>query len=486
MTRFRTRDQEYENERRSLAPYACFSDEAADTRLHPDGPAAGGREAPEAAAGVDDPRTPYQHDRDRILHSVAFRRLQYKTQVYVFHEGDFYRTRLTHTLEVAQIAKGLAQLLRVNQDLVEAISLAHDVGHPPFGHAGEETLDWLMAGHGGFEHNRQALRVVDELETRYPHFPGLNLTRDTREGIAKHATFFDTPREVPEFAVHPNPSLEAQLSGLADMVAYCTHDIEDALRVRIVRSEEIAREVPLWARALEDQPEVGTYLGRAEGLRAEEVRVRTAVRNLIRLLIRDAAQATAETLERIEARSVDDIRRRAEPVACFSPEVRRDMMRLQEVPHGKGLRGPPGPPHDPQGADDHRAAVGGLHLPGGRSREAREGPPATADPGTPGRRGGVPGAGGLRLHRRHDGPPRHGPLQRPLPGLRAVTAHFLKRGPPRGRPGGAGFTGVKRKGVRGTGQGGRGPGRAPPPALRKSRESAVQVLLFGSSLMTMM
>jgi len=330
MTRFRTRDQEYENERRSLAPYACFSDEAADTRLHPDGPAAGGREAPEAAAGVDDPRTPYQHDRDRILHSVAFRRLQYKTQVYVFHEGDFYRTRLTHTLEVAQIAKGLAQLLRVNQDLVEAISLAHDVGHPPFGHAGEETLDWLMAGHGGFEHNRQALRVVDELETRYPHFPGLNLTRDTREGIAKHATFFDTPREVPEFAVHPNPSLEAQLSGLADMVAYCTHDIEDALRVRIVRSEEIAREVPLWARALEDQPEVGTYLGRAEGLRAEEVRVRTAVRNLIRLLIRDAAQATAETLERIEARSVDDIRRRAEPVACFSPEVRRDMMRLKE------------------------------------------------------------------------------------------------------------------------------------------------------------
>ncbi len=330
MTRFRTRDQEYENERRSLAPYACFSDEAADTRLHPDGPAAGGREAPEAAAGVDDPRTPYQHDRDRILHSVAFRRLQYKTQVYVFHEGDFYRTRLTHTLEVAQIAKGLAQLLRVNQDLVEAISLAHDVGHPPFGHAGEETLDWLMAGHGGFEHNLQALRVMDELETRYPHFPGLNLTRDTREGIAKHATFFDTPREVPEFAVHPNPSLEAQLSGLADMVAYCTHDIEDALRVRIVRSEEIAREVPLWARALEDQPEVGTYLGRAEGLRAEEVRVRTAVRNLIRLLIRDAAQATAETLERIEARSVDDIRRRAEPVACFSPEVRRDMMRLKE------------------------------------------------------------------------------------------------------------------------------------------------------------
>jgi len=341
MTNLRTRDQEYENERRNLAPYACFSREAEGTRRFPEETAGGGEEAGAAAGGaVDDPRTPYQHDRDRILHSVAFRRLQYKTQVYVFHEGDFYRTRLTHTIEVAQIGKGLAQLLGANQDLVEAISLAHDVGHPPFGHAGEEALNQLMADHGGFEHNRQALRVVDELETRYPGFPGLNLTRDTREGLAKHSTYFDSPAGEDEFGAYPYPSLEAQLSDLADMIAYCTHDIEDALRVGILESDELAREIALWRRALEDQPESGDYLGRGQPLRVSEVRVRTAVRNLIRHLIRDAARATAEVLDRIGARTADDIRRQGAPVACFSPEVRDQMVRLKDYLMDRVYRDP--------------------------------------------------------------------------------------------------------------------------------------------------
>ncbi|MCL6613861.1 MAG: dNTP triphosphohydrolase, partial [Firmicutes bacterium] len=204
-----------EIERQTLAPYASLSS-ASLGRRHPEEP--------------DEYRTAFQRDRDRILYSTAFRRLQYKTQVYVIHEGDAYRTRLTHTLEVMQHARTLARVLRANEDLTEAIALAHDLGHAPFGHGGEEELDRLLAGEGGFEHNRQSLRIVDRLERRYAAFPGLNLCYETREGLARHTTRYDRPPSEPEFAATPFPGLECQIVNLADQLAFCAHDLDDALR----------------------------------------------------------------------------------------------------------------------------------------------------------------------------------------------------------------------------------------------------------------
>ncbi|MCA8962128.1 MAG: dNTP triphosphohydrolase, partial [Planctomycetes bacterium] len=181
-----------------------------------------GRENPEP----DEPlRTNFQRDRDRIVHSTAFRRLEYKTQVFVNHEGDHYRTRLTHTLEVSQVSRTVARALGLNEDLVEAIALSHDLGHPPFGHAGEEKLDELMRHCGGFNHNRQSLRVVDCLEKRYPDFPGLNLSWEIRESIAKHYGRFDEP-ELQRFDPDTQPLLEAQLADIGDSLAYDTHDLD--------------------------------------------------------------------------------------------------------------------------------------------------------------------------------------------------------------------------------------------------------------------
>ncbi len=232
-----------------------------------------------AEAG-DDPRTAFQRDRDRILHSAAFRRLQYKTQVYVFHEGDFYRTRLTHSLEVAQIAAALAHMVGANPDLAWAISLAHDLGHPPFGHGGEDELNELMAADGGFEHNAQALRIVDELEIRYPDFPGLNLTWEVREGIVRHETFFDSPRVPDEFGQWPQPGLEAQLSNLADMIAYCTHDLEDALAIGFLREDELEHDIALWRDVPQPQPGFA-YTPLAEREMVRRFRVRALIDRLI-------------------------------------------------------------------------------------------------------------------------------------------------------------------------------------------------------------
>ncbi|NPV53110.1 MAG: dNTP triphosphohydrolase [Firmicutes bacterium] len=280
----------------------------------------------------DDPRLAFQRDTDRILHSTAFRRLQYKTQVFVFHEGDFYRTRLTHSLEVAQIGRTLARMLGANEDLVVAISLAHDVGHPPFGHAGEEALSDLMAEHGGFEHNLQALRIVDELEERYPECPGLNLTWETREGIARHETFFDAPRVVSEFSSFPHPGFEAQISSVSDMIAYSTHDLEDALYIGFVTEEELRSEIELWReiagrRGYRDRgggnaPGGGeeAIWGRLKGapeLQRDAAR-RFAIRNLIDYLIRDAAAETMRRLERHSIRHPDDVRIADEPMVFFS------------------------------------------------------------------------------------------------------------------------------------------------------------------------
>ena len=177
----------------------------------------------------DDYRTAFQRDRDRILYSKFFKDLQYKTQVFRIVEGDFYRTRLTHTLEVAQHARTLSRALRLNEDLCEAIALAHDLGHTPFGHIGEETLNEILEADGGFEHNLQSLRIVDELEKRYERYDGLNLCYETREGIARHTTTYDDPKTPIEFQRFPRPSLEAQIVNIADPLAYCAHDLEDAL-----------------------------------------------------------------------------------------------------------------------------------------------------------------------------------------------------------------------------------------------------------------
>jgi dGTPase len=189
-------------------------------------------------------RTAFERDRDRIIHSTAFRRLEYKTQVFVFYEGDHYRTRLTHTLEVAQLGKGLARGLGVNQYLTEAICLAHDLGHPPFGHAGEHILNQLMHEHGGFNHNTQSYRVVTELEQRYPHFRGLNLTYETREGLVKHETTYDRS-DAKDYEPGKRASLEAQIANLADEIAYNAHDLDDGLRAELFSPDDLD-ELAIW------------------------------------------------------------------------------------------------------------------------------------------------------------------------------------------------------------------------------------------------
>ena len=224
---------EFEAEERArLAPWAEKSGDSRG-RLHPE---------PEHAY-----RTRFARDRDRIVHSRAFRRLEYKTQVFVYHEGDHYRNRLTHTIEGAQIARTLARALRLNEDLAEAVALAHDLGHTPFGHAGEHVLDELLAGDGGFDHNRQTLRIVDWLEERYPGFRGLNLTHETREGILKHGS--DWPHPVPVPALLASPSLEAQVADHADEIAYLNHDLDDGLRSGLLGWEQLEAVTALGRRA---------------------------------------------------------------------------------------------------------------------------------------------------------------------------------------------------------------------------------------------
>jgi len=217
----------------ALAPYAMRS---RDSR---------GRRHPEAEHPF---RMVFQRDRDRIIHSTAFRRLEYKTQVFVNHEGDYYRTRLTHTVEAAQVTRTVARALGLNEDLAEAVALAHDLGHTPFGHAGERTLDRLMAPHGGFEHNAQSLRIVEVLEERYADFPGLNLSWEVREGIVKHSTRYDRP-QVREYEPGLAPCLEAQIVDFADEIAYNAHDVDDGVESGMLDSDDL-RTVPLWADAL--------------------------------------------------------------------------------------------------------------------------------------------------------------------------------------------------------------------------------------------
>jgi dGTPase len=254
-------------------------------------------------------RTAFQRDRDRIVHSRAFRRLEYKTQVFVHHEGDHHRNRLTHTLEAAQISRTIARALRLDEDLAEAIVLAHDLGHTPFGHAGERVMAELMKSHGDFDHNRQSLRIVDLLEERYPDFRGLNLTYETREGILKHGCHWDHPVPVPEPTAQP--SLEAQVADLADEIAYTNHDLDDGLRSGLLRLEALD-DVPLWRETRDaTRDRVGVSSNRV-------LHAQTIV-SLINRLVTDLVEASAERLERTAPDSVDEVRKEEDRFVGFTP-----------------------------------------------------------------------------------------------------------------------------------------------------------------------
>jgi dGTPase len=270
-------------EQRELAPYAAKS---AETR---------GREHPETEHTY---RTAYQRDRDRVVHSTAFRRLEYKTQVFLTHEGDFFRTRLTHTMEVAQIARTLARALNLNEDLTEAVALAHDLGHTPFGHSGEDALAELMRDHGGFEHNRHGVRIVEYLEHPYPQFRGLNLTYELRECMAKHATRFDQPK-IEGFETG-QPPLEGQVVELADSIAYDSHDLDDAIAMGIVTPSDLAN-LAIFKQAAAD---FATSLADL----TDDQRIRRIAKLLIDLMASDAINTSERAIASAKVRSLDDVR----------------------------------------------------------------------------------------------------------------------------------------------------------------------------------
>jgi dGTPase len=269
-------------------------------------------------------RTEYQRDRDRIVHSTAFRRLVYKTQVFVNHEGDLYRTRLTHSIEVAQIARSVARALGLNEPLAEAICLAHDLGHTPFGHAGQDALNECMRDLGGFEHNLQSLRVVDELEERYAEFPGLNLTFETREGILKHCSAANARKlgDLGErFLERRQPSLEAQLANLADAVAYNNHDVDDGIRAGLITIDEL-RDIAIFRRQYDQ------VAARYPGLGSRRM-VHEVVRRMIDYLVNDLISASEASIAAAAPASVDDVRARSQPLLTFSDEVEAEHLELK-------------------------------------------------------------------------------------------------------------------------------------------------------------
>lgn len=285
-----------EKEQQLLAPYGLKSAHSRG-RLYPERESAS--------------RTAFERDRDRILHTTAFRRLEYKTQVFVFYEGDHYRTRLTHTLEVAQIGRSLARSLGGNQELTEAICLAHDLGHAPFGHAGEHTLNGLMQAHGGFNHNTQSYRVVSKLEARYPHFPGLNLTYETREGMIKHETDYDQS-DASDYEPHKRAALEAQIANLADEIAYNAHDLDDGLRAGLFQPEDLD-ELVLWGELKEA---VGWQNGR---FFTPLVRY-AMIREIIGRSIQDVLLHTHTNLEQHHIDSPEKVQTHSHNLVGYSPE----------------------------------------------------------------------------------------------------------------------------------------------------------------------
>ena len=291
-----------------LAPYAARSEASRGRRFAETHPAS---------------RSEFQRDRDRIIHSTAFRRLEYKTQVFVNHEGDLFRTRLTHSIEVAQIARSIARNLGLNEDLVEAISLAHDLGHTPFGHAGQEALNACMKNYGGFEHNLQSLRVVDELEEHYGAFDGLNLMFETREGILKHCSH-DNALTLGDiglrFIQKKQPTLEAQLANLADEIAYNNHDIDDGLRSGLLTTAQLD-EVDFYAR---HRSEVELAYPGISGRRA----IHETIRRMINALIVDLIQASQTRIQGADLKTVDDVRN-ASTLIMFSHEMNQQAAQLK-------------------------------------------------------------------------------------------------------------------------------------------------------------
>jgi dGTPase len=282
-------------------------------------------------------RSPFQRDRDRVIHSTAFRRLQYKTQVFVNHEGDFFRTRLTHSIEVAQIARSIARALALDEDLTEAVALAHDLGHPPFGHAGEEALNLAMKPWGGFDHNAQSLRVVTLLESRYAAFDGLNLTWETLEGLVKHnGPLSRPPAYIAEYdARHKldlgtNPSAEAQVAALADDIAYHSHDLDDGLRARLFGFEEIAH-LPVVAEAL--------AAARQASLDVPPPRLRhETIRRVIDALVGDVIAETGRRLAKLAPRDADAVRRARRRVVAFSEPMEAANRAIKEFLYARMYR----------------------------------------------------------------------------------------------------------------------------------------------------
>lgn len=302
-------------EHQTLAPYGIRSQDSK------------GRAYPEAEPGY---RTAFQRDRDRILHTTAFRRLEYKTQVFINYEGDYYRTRLTHTLEVAQLGRTLARALGANEDLVEAICLAHDLGHSPFGHSGEVALNRLMKDHGGFDHNKQSLRIVTQLEQRYPDFPGLNLSWEVREGIVKHETEYDVS-DASQYNPELRGHLEAQIANAADEMAYTAHDLDDGLRSGMI-TPALLSGITLWEIVLES---VGWH-----GSEVDELARHRLIRRLIGLIVSDMIEATAQRLRASAVDSVEALQRLDNNVIGFSEDMRRRNRQLKDFLYAQLYRHP--------------------------------------------------------------------------------------------------------------------------------------------------
>ena len=301
--------------RRPVAPYASRP-ERSRGRLHPE---------PESRT-----RTAFQRDRDRIIHCAAFRRLQHKTQVFVYHEGDHYRTRLTHSLEVAQIARSISRVLGVDEDLAEALALAHDLGHPPFGHAGEAALDQAMASYGGFDHNAQTMRILTALEHRYNGFDGLNLTWETLEGVAKHngpRPADAVPGDIEAYSarhdleLHTHAGPEAQIAALADDIAYNNHDVDDGLRADLFTVDDV-RDVPFVAAILDE-----ATADNPGGDRARQIH--ETVRRMIGAMVEDVIDTSRQRLEEVGPADVEAVRRHGAPLIAFSATMQA---------HGEALR----------------------------------------------------------------------------------------------------------------------------------------------------
>lgn len=315
-----------EIERRTLAPYAQLSS-LTRGRVYDEEP--------------PDWRTEYQRDRDRIIHSRAFRRLEYKTQVFLNGSGDHLRTRLTHTMEVAAITRNIAQALRLNVDLAEAIALAHDLGHPPFGHKGETALNQLMKDHGGFEHNQHSLRIVELLEQKYPGFEGLNLSWETREGLVKHFTAYDHPGKRDGFDAQ-NASLEAQVANLSDEIAYYSHDLDDGLDSELLDEKELRKNVKIWANA-------SRSVKRQHGELAEESRRYFIIRCIIDMQVKDVVKTAEDAINLSGVQSADEVRLLKSGLVNYSDKRRLQNLEMRDylydnlyynpVVHEPNLRG---------------------------------------------------------------------------------------------------------------------------------------------------